>query len=113
MDGISKAERPRQRNKRNVARLVSTDVDRLIAAACTDRDKAAMGLAAYAGFRIGELRALHWSDVDFDAGTVTVLRSCTEDGSFKQPKSDAGVRSVPMLPALRGCSFRSPASTAS
>ena len=101
IDGLSKAERPRQRNKRNVARLVSTDVGRLVAAASTDRDKAAIGLAAYAGLRIGEVRALHWSEVDFDAGTITVLRSCTEDGSFKQPKSEAGVRTVPMLPALR------------
>jgi len=101
MDGISKSERPKQRNKRNVARLVSADVARLVAAASTDRDRAAVGLAAYAGLRIGELRALHWGDVDFEAGTVTVLRSCTEDGSFKQPKSEAGVRTVPMLPALR------------
>lgn len=101
MDGISKAERPRQRNKRNVARLVFADVARLIAAASTDRDKAAIGLAAYAGLRISELRALHWSEVDFDAATVTVLRSCAEDGSFKQPKSEASVRTVPMLPALR------------
>jgi integrase len=101
MDGISKAERPRQRNKRNVARLVSADVDRLIVAASTDRDRAAIGLAAYAGLRIGEVRALHWSEVDFDAGTITVLRSCLEDGSFKEPKSEAGVRTVPMLPTLR------------
>ncbi len=101
IEGISKAERPRQRNKRNVARLVSADAARLVASASTDRDKAAVGLAAYAGLRIGELRALHWSEVDFDANTVTVLRSCNEDGSFKQPKSAAGVRTVPMLPALR------------
>jgi integrase len=101
MDGISKAERPRQRNQRNVARLVSADVDRLITAASTDRDRAAIGLAAYAGLRIGEVRALHWAEVDFDAGTVTVLPSCMEDGSFKQPKSEADVRTVPMLPALR------------
>lgn len=101
MDGNSKAERPRQRNQRNVARLVSTDINRLIAAASTDRDRAAIGLAAYAGLRIGEVRALHWAEVDFDAATITVLRSCMEDGSFKEPKSEAGVRTVPMLPALR------------
>jgi integrase len=101
IDGISKAERPRQRNKRNVARLVSADAARLIAAVSTDRDRAAVGLAAYAGLRIGELRALYWSEVDFDADTITVLRSCTEDGSFKEPKSEAGVRTIPMLPVLR------------
>jgi integrase len=101
IDGLSKAERPRQRNKRNVARLVSADADRLIATASNDRDKAAIGLAAYAGLRIGEVRALHWSEVDFDAATITVLRSCAEDGTFQQPKSEAGVRTVPMLPALR------------
>ena len=73
MDGISKAERPRQRNKRNIARLVSSDVDLLVAAASTARDRAAIGLASYAGLRVGEVRALHWSEVDFEAGTVTVL----------------------------------------
>jgi integrase len=101
VDGLSKAERPRQRNKRNVARLVSADLERLVSAASTARDRAAIGLAGYAGLRIGELRALHWGEVDFDAGTVTVLRACTEDGAFKQPKSEAGIRTVPMLPALR------------
>ena len=100
-DGISKAERPRQRNKRKVSRLVSTDVARLVAAASTARDKAAIGLAAYAGLRIGEVRALHWGEVDFDADTITVLRSCAEDGTFQQPKSEADVRTVPMLPTLR------------
>jgi integrase len=101
MDGLSKAERPKQRNKRNVARLAAADVGRLIHAATTKRDKAAIGLAAYAGLRIGEIRALHWNEVDFKAGTVTVLRSCMEDGTFKQPKSESGIRTVPMLPALR------------
>jgi integrase len=98
---LSSSETTPTPGRRNVARLVSADVDRLIAAASTDRDRAAIGLAAYAGLRIGEVRALHWSEVGFDAGTVTVLPSFMEDGSFKELKSEAGVRTVPMLPALR------------
>ncbi len=44
-----------------------------------------------AGLRIGELLDLRWRDVDLTAGRVTVRAS----------KTDAGVRQVDMLPALR------------
>jgi integrase len=101
IDGLAKAERPRQRNARHVARLTIPDIECLIAAASTARARAALGLAGLAGLRVGEIRALDWGEVDFEAGTVTVLRACASDGSFQPPKSEAGIRTVPMLPALR------------
>jgi integrase len=62
---------------------------------------AALGLASYAGLRLGEIRALTWADVDLEAGTLTVRRSLLPDGVPKAPKTEAGTRTVPLLPALR------------
>jgi integrase len=45
----------------------------------------------FAGLRIGELQALHWSDIDLTRGTIRV----------RQAKTDAGVRIVHMLQVLR------------
>lgn len=40
-------------------------------------------------------------DVDLDANTIAVSRSLLPDGRSKPPKSDAGVRAVPLFPELR------------
>lgn len=53
-------------------------------------------LAAYTGLRQGELLALKWSAVDLKAGTVTVAETLRRDGTFADPKSDAGARCVPI-----------------
>jgi integrase len=45
----------------------------------------------FAGLRISELTALRWRDVDLAAGRITVRES----------KTDAGVRTVDLLPVLR------------
>jgi integrase len=44
---------------------------------------------------------LQWADVDRKAGTITVSLSMLPDGTPKAPKTEAGARTVPMLPALR------------
>lgn len=67
----------------------------------SERWRAALGLAGYAGLRLGEIRALTWHDVDLEAGALTVARSMLPDGSVKAPKTAAGARVVPILPALR------------
>lgn len=49
----------------------------------------AVAFAAYTGARRGEVLALRWSELDLDAGTVTISRSLaqTRDGLFfKEPK---------------------------
>ncbi|MBX6370150.1 MAG: site-specific integrase [Rhodospirillales bacterium] len=101
LDGLARSERPKQRNARRVARLDAATLARLIAAAPSLRWRVALALAGYAGLRVGELLALTWSDVDLDASTVTVRRSLDRDGTPKPPKTAAGVRTVPLLPALR------------
>lgn len=58
-------------------------------------------LALATGMRRGELLALRWQDVDFDASRLRVERSLEQTGAglrFKAPKSRAGRRSI-TLPA--------------
>jgi len=70
-------------------------------AGTSERWRAALGLAGYAGLRLGEIRALTWGDVDFESSTVTVRGSALPDGTLKAPKTEAGARTIPLLPALR------------
>lgn len=53
--------------------------------------RALVATLVFAGLRIGEALALRWRDVDLARGTITVRAS----------KTDAGVRTVDMLPVLR------------
>ncbi len=62
--------------------------------------RALWGCAFYAGLRLGELRALFWSDVDVASGLIRVERSMSSRGETGEPKSRAGRRSVPIIAAL-------------
>lgn len=69
--------------------------------ALTPRDQAALGLAVYAGLRLGELLALEWENVDLDAGTLRVVRAWDHGArKFVAPKSKAGTRTVPIIARL-------------
>ena len=101
VDGLAPSERPKQRNAKRVAVLEAGRLAELVAAGQSERWRVALGLAAYAGLRLGEIRALTWADVDRKAGTLSVRRSMLPDGTPKAPKTAAGIRTVPILPALR------------
>ena len=101
MDGLAPSERPKQKNAKRIAVLDAETMQRLVAAGTSERWRAALALAGYAGLRLGEVRGLRWADVDLEAGTVTVRRSMLPNGTPKAPKTDAGARTVPLLPALR------------
>jgi integrase len=58
-------------------------------------------LALYKGLRRGELWALHWEDVDLDAGVIHVSRARDVHEGEIEPKSGAGVRRVPIAAVLR------------
>jgi integrase len=70
-------------------------------------------VACYLYLRPGELRALLWTDVDFDAGVVHVTKAYDEDSkTVKAPKTRNGVRDVPipatLVPLLKAMSDRAP-----
>lgn len=57
--------------------------------------------AFYAGLRRGELQALRGSDLDLSRAEIHVHRSWDQHEGPIQPKSKAGIRTVPILAVLR------------
>ena len=64
-------------------------------------ERLAFQLMAYTGIRTGELIALRWPRVDLEAGTMRVTETTTDGQDKDSPKTQAGVRSIPLLPAAR------------
>jgi len=88
--------------------LSPAEVGALSRAAASEQDAAMFTVAAFAGLRLGELRALRWRDVDF-AGRIVHVRQNYVAGEFTSPKGKR-VRSVPLIDqaavALDGLSRR-------
>ncbi|WP_283610743.1 site-specific integrase [Clostridium sp. CIES53] len=72
-------------------------------------NKAALGLLCcfYTGIRLGEVCALQWGDIDFDAKTMSVIRTVSRIKNFEpgetktilsvgMPKSQSSIRKVPL-----------------
>ncbi len=56
-------------------------------------------LMLYAGLRKGEAAALRWEDIDFDARLIHItkaVRSLKNKVTIKAPKTNAGVRDIPI-----------------
>lgn len=67
----------------------------------TDRDKAMVMLMAMCGLRWGEVAGLHAHRVDLERGELTVTETLRRNATIKAtPKSRAGQRIVPMVPAV-------------
>jgi integrase len=97
-DGL---ELPAIRGRRD--RIASPAEAAALLEALPTSERALWATALYAGLRRGELRALRWDDVDFDAGVIHVRRSWDADPAVGEidVKSDAGRRRVPLVGALR------------
>lgn len=92
-------ELPAVRGRRD--RIAAPEEATRLLAALPERDRGLWATAFYAGLRRGELRALRWEDVDLAAGTIQVRRSWDDQAGAIEPKSGAGVRSVPVPAVLR------------
>lgn len=65
--------------------------------ASQDRLGAAYQVLAMTGMRRGECCGLHWSDVDLEAGTLTIRQQLTQSGKdreFGEPKTRRGARRI-------------------
>jgi len=74
---------------------------RALLEALSQADRPPWATALYAGLRRGELRALRWCDVDFEAGLIRVERGWDPKEGPIEPKSRAGKRRVPLAKPLR------------
>jgi integrase len=87
-------------------RIASPDQAAALIAALRPDDHALWGTAFYAGLRMGEVRALQWSDIDLEAGVIRVTQAMDGKGTLVAPKSAAGRRTVPIPKALRSLIMR-------
>lgn len=61
-------------------------------------------IAIMTGMRKGEILALQWKDIDFQQDIIKVSKSIFHDGDkplIKEPKTEAGTRTVPLLEPLK------------
>jgi integrase len=93
--------RPRVRECSEIRFLNQQELDALIASIDVSAvpfgstDRAIFLTAAMTGMRQGELLALRWRDVDWEAKRIRVRRNYTR-GHWSTPKSRSGERAVPL-----------------
>jgi len=75
--------------------VVSKEKAEQLIDAVDPQDRIALGLAFFAGLRLGELLALSWGDIDPDRRLLKVHRSWDHKTTqFVSPKSESGIRDV-------------------
>ncbi|WP_341540169.1 site-specific integrase [Hydrogenispora ethanolica] len=98
------------KTKNVAAQVFSIKEQRLVENAALDfGDRRELGilLCFYTGIRLGELCALKWSDIDMEAGTMSIMRTVSRTKNFLQdknktalligaPKSQKSVRKIPL-----------------
>ena len=105
-DGLTSAERRKERNKQKIERLDSATVSTFIAAASTERWTAGLALAGLGGLRLGEVRGLERGDIDLAGNTISVRRSLLPDGTAKATKTEAASARSRSSPSCAACSWR-------
>jgi integrase len=103
-EALQAHERPKQRSKRKGRRLSPEQLEQVI----TTAERLAPSFApiivllAYTGMRIREALGLRWQDLDLDEATIRLRFQLAIDDQTRVPlKTDAGIREIPVLPALR------------
>lgn len=81
-------------------RIADPDEGTRLLDALPSSERALWGTALYAGLRLGELRALRWSDVDLGARLIRVEHGWDAKEGEQRVKSAAGRRTVPIIARL-------------
>jgi len=86
--------------------LNPTQIKALLSAARGDRLEALYVFAIHTGLRRSEILGLTWTDVDLEAGVLSVQRSLDTNGTFNPPKRNKSRRTVKLtdqaIEALKG-----------
>jgi integrase len=101
---LQRHERPKQKPNREGRRLTPEQLEQAIEIAerRTPSYAPLIVLLAYTGLRIREALGLRWQDIDLDNATIRLRWQLTKDCKNYVPvKTEAGVRDLPILPALR------------
>lgn len=100
-------EAPLVRRSKEIRFLSQVELSALLRAVDPDKglfgstDRALYLTAAMSGLRQGELLALRWRDVDWEASRIRVRRNYVR-GHWVTPKSTAGSRAVPLIDMVAG-----------
>ena len=103
-NAASLAEPPRAEDY-VVRPLTTADAKALLAAVKGDRLEALFQVGLALGLRQGEALGLTWTDIDLDAGTLTVRRSLQRirgEWVFSEPKTSNSRRTVPLPEPVAG-----------
>lgn len=86
-------------------RTITDEERELIHASVGKHDMALAAMVMlYAGLRRGEVLALDYTDIDLDAGFINISKGVVFEGNqpiLATPKTDAGIRSVPIIEPLK------------
>jgi integrase len=98
-NAVAAIDKPRDRHDHDIRYLNGAELEDLLRATPDTElgclEQALYLTAAMTGLRRGELLALRWQDVDFDAGVIRVRRTYSR-GEFGTPKSRRSNRAVPL-----------------
>lgn len=92
-------ERPSSQRAREQRYLDVDQVD-LLLAEVGDTFRPALTVCAWAGLRISECLGIVWSDLDLDAGTLTVEMQLGRDGERVDTKTDNSRATLDLLPVV-------------
>jgi integrase len=96
---VAAIDKPRDRQDHDIRYLNGDELEELLRATPDTElgrlERTLYLTAAMTGLRRGELLALRWQDVDFEAGVIRVRRTYSR-GEFGTPKSRRSNRAVPL-----------------
>jgi integrase len=102
----SRKGRDRRLERRQKGRIeVGVDIPtreevKALVEALTDNWRPLLITAIFTGMRSSELRGLRWQDADFKRHEIRVNQRADQFGEIGRPKSEAGLRTIPVPPVV-------------